>query len=358
MYPAERLVTLAPVGNGRSLPGWVEMSDVFTKPKEALVAHANARLNVHGRRLLIERVIDHGRPVAHVARELGISRQCAHRWVARYRSQGPAGLVDRSSRPRSCPRRTPAVVEERVLALRAAERRGPEWIGAELGIPARTVSAVLRRHRVPYLRDRDPVTGQVIRSSKSTAVRYERSRAGELVHVDVKKIGRIPDGGGWRVHGRAVATAAKNRRARIGYDYVHSAVDDHSRLAYSEIHPDEKGTTCAAFLARAGQYFAAHGITRIEQVITDNAFAYRHSHAFADAVTGLGATHIFIKPHCPWQNGKVERFNRTLATEWAYRQAYPSNTARTLALDPWLTYYNTRRRHSALAGLPPTSRLS
>lgn len=322
------------------------------------MAHANARLTVHGRRLLIERVVHQGRPVAHVARELGISRQCAHRWVARYRDQGEAGLIDRSCRPRACPRRTPAHLEAQVLAVRAAHRRGQDWIAARTGVPARTVSAILRRHQVPYLRDCDPLTGQVIRAGRASTLRYERDRPGQLVHVDVKKIGRIPDGGGWRAHGRAATQAAKSRRAPVGYDYVHTMIDDHSRLAYCEVLPDEKGTTCAAFLTRAAAWFAAHGITRIEQVMTDNALGYRTSTAFAHALHTISARHLLIRPHCPWQNGKVERFNRTLATEWAYTRAYPTNTHRTNALTPWLHHYNTERPHTALGGHPPITRVS
>lgn len=321
------------------------------------MAHANARLNLHGRRLLVSRVIDGRRPVAHVAAELGISRQCAHRWVARYRAHGEAGLRDRSSRPAHCPNSTSLEMTAMILADRATHRRGQDDIGARLGVPARTVGAVLRRARVPHLRDCDPLTGAVIRASTATTTRYERASAGELVHVDIKKIGRIPDGGGWKAHGRAATQAKKGRRPKTGYDYVHSMVDDHTRLAYSEVLPDETGATCAAFLTRAAAAFADHGITRIERVITDNAFAYRNSAAFAAAVDTIGARQKFIKPHCPWQNGKVERFNRTLQTEWAYRRPYPNNNARTAALATWLTYYNTERRHSALDG-PPTSRLS
>ncbi|TFV54045.1 IS481 family transposase [Mycobacterium sp. PS03-16] len=321
------------------------------------MSHANARLTVHGRQLLVDRVLIGGRKAAHVAAELGVSRQCAHRWVKRYLEEGPAGLVDRSSRPHRCPRRTTAAVESAVVELRRSSRRGQDWIGAELGLPARTVSAILRRHHLPYLRDCDPLTGEVIRASKTTAVRYERARPGELIHMDVKKIGRIPNGGGWRANGRGEGDN-RDRRHGSGYDYVHSAVDDHSRLAYSEILPDEKGPTCAAFLARAADYYAAHGIAAIERIITDNHWSYRHSHDVAAVVADLGARHVFIKPHCPWQNGKVERYNRTLQTEWAYRQVFTTNDARCAALAPWLDYYNNQRRHSALGGQPPTSRLS
>ena len=322
------------------------------------MSHANARLNLHGRRLLVRRIVEDGRPVAHVAKELGVSRQCAHRWLARYQADGEAGLADRSSRPHHSPRRTSPEVEGRVLAYRAEHRCGQDEIGAQLALAPRTVARILRRHRVPLLRHCDPLTGEVIRASKTTAIRYERDRPGELVHVDVKKIGRIPDGGGWRAHGRAATVEHKHKKTKIGFDYVHSMVDDHSRLAYSEVHPDETAATCAEFLTRAGAYFADHGITRIERVMTDNAFAYRRSQAFRQAVADLGARQKFIKPHCPWQNGKVERLNRTLQTEWAYRQVFTSNTDRAAALAPWLEHYNTRRRHHALGGLPPTSRLS
>lgn len=322
------------------------------------MSHANARLNMYGRLLLVERVIRHGRPVAHVAKELGVSRQCAHRRIARFRAEGETGLADRSSRPHRCPRRTPAAVEDQVLQLRRQERHGQDWIGPELGVPARTVSAILRRHGVPYLRECDPLTGEVIRSSKTTAVRYEHDHPGSLVHMDVKKVGRIHDGGGWKAHDREHGQTAKQKRARIGFDYIHSVVDDHSRLAYSEVLADEKGLTCASFLLRAAAYFADHGIARIERVMTDNHLSYTRCNDVAAAMTTLTARHVLIRPHCPWQNGKVERYNRTLQAEWAYRQIFLSNDARTAALAPWLEFYNTGRRHSAIGGLPPISRLS
>ena len=318
------------------------------------MAHANARLTVHGRLLLVARVLGDGRPVAHVAKELGVSRQCAHRWVARFRAEGEVGLLDRSSRPHHCPRRTPAEVEQRVLELRRVQRRGQDWLGPELGIAARTVGAVLRRHHVPRLAECDPLTGEVIRASKTTTLRYERPVPGDLVHIDVKKIGRIPDGGGWRAHGRGERPGHKRK---IGYDYVHAVVDDHSRLAYAEILANETGPTCAGFLTRAAGFFADHGIT-IRQVISDNAMNYTRSSDFAEAIEAIGAEHLTIKPHCPWQNGKVERFNRTVQIEWAYRQIFNTNAERTAALEPWLDFYNTRRRHSAIGDLPPISRLS
>ncbi|WP_084469459.1 IS481 family transposase [Jiangella gansuensis] len=318
------------------------------------MSHRNARTTFQGRLLIVERHRA-GWAQAHIAKAMGISRKCVKSWLDRYAAEGVAGLHDRSSRPHSSPRRTSEAIEQQVIDLRQRERRGQDWIGPELGVPARTVSRILRRHDVPYLRECDPLTGEVIRASKTTTVRYERDAPGELVHMDVKKIGKIPDGGGWRAHGRENREATRNRTTRVGFDYVHSLVDDHSRLAYSEILPDEKGPTCAAFLARAAGYFAAHGIPRIERLITDNAWAYRYS--LRQVCKELDIGQRFIKAHCPWQNGKVERFNRTLQTEWAYRQVFTSNTERAAALDPWIEYYNTRRRHSALGGLPPISRL-
>lgn len=321
---------------------------------EVLVSHGSARLTVHGRLLIVQRH-QAGWAQAHIAAAMGVSRKCVKTWIDRYACDGEDGLVTRSSRPHSMPTRTSVDVEQKVLAARAQHREGPDVLGPKVGVAARTVARILRRHGVPYLRECDPMTGEVIRSSKTTAQRYERERPGELVHMDVKKLGKIPDGGGWRAHGRA--GGHRDRKVKIGYDYVHSLVDDHTRLAYSEILPDEKGQTCAAFLERAAAYFAEKGITRIERVMTDNAFAYRHSTDMKRVCAALGATQKFIKPHCPWQNGKVERLNRTLATEWAYRQRFTSNAQRAAALAPWLEHYNTDRRHSSLGGKPPTSRL-
>ena len=315
------------------------------------MSHRNARLTVHGRKLIVQRHRN-GWKQAHIAAAMGVSRKCVKTWIDRHEAEGDGGFETRSSRPHSMPTKTCAEVEQRVLAARAEHREGPDVLGPRVGVPARTVARILRRHDVPYLRECDPMTGEVIRSSKATAVRYERERPGELVHMDVKKLGKIPDGGGWRALGRADGN--RDRKVKIGYDYVHSLVDDHSRLAYSEILPDEKGTTCAAFLKRAAAYFAEKGIDRIERVMTDNAFAYRHSQDMRRVCAALSATQKFIKPHCPWQNGKVERLNRTLTTEWAYRQAFTSNADRAAALVPWLEHYNTVRRHSSLGGaLPP-----
>jgi transposase InsO family protein len=320
---------------------------------EVLVAHRNARLTVYGRRLLVHRVRVDGRPVAHVAKELGVSRQCAHRWVARFDAEGPAGLADRSSRPHTSPTRTTAEAEQRVLAARRRLRCGPAGLARHTGVPAATCGRILRRHDAPLLADCDPLTGTPIRARRHSHARYERARPGELLHVDVKKIGRIPNGGGWRAHGRSEQVRGRG----IGYDYIHAAVDDHSRLAYAEILPDEKGSTAAGFLTRAAAWFATHHIT-IERVLTDNALTYRRSQAFRQAVAALGAVQRFTRPHCPWTNGKVERFNRTLQTEWAYRRPYTSTAQRAATLPPWLQEYNNHRPHTALAGQPPISRLS
>jgi transposase InsO family protein len=293
---------------------------------------------------------------AHIAAAMGISRRCVRRWLDRYAAEGAAGLHDRSSRPHRSPRRTSPDLEAAVVALRARERLGRDVIAHRLGLAPRTVSRILVRHGLPPLACLDPITGQLVRASRLTTVRYERDRPGELVHMDVKKLARIPAGGGWRAHGRGSDAIRRAHDARIGYDYVHALVDDHSRLAYAEVLPDERGATGAAFLERAIDHFARHGIARIERLLTDNAWAYRWSLRSVCAVHGIDQR--FIRPRCPWQNGKVERFNRTLQTEWAYRRVYVTNDARTAALDPWLEDYNTRRRHSAIGGRPPVSRLA
>lgn len=321
------------------------------------MSHRNARLTFHGRCLLVERV-NAGQAVAHVAKAMGVSRQCAHRWVNRYEQEGEDGLHDRSSRPHTSPNQTTPELEEQVLTARREHRRGPDWLTFECNVAARTITRILRRNGVPRLSECDPLTGEVIRASKTTAIRYERDRPGELVHMDVKKLGKIPDGGGWKAHGRQMGSTGAKKRAKIGFDYVHSLVDDHSRLAYSEIHNDEQGATCAGFLERAAAYFAAHGINRIERVMTDNHWSYRRSYDVAAVIRQLDAKHKFIRPHCPWQNGKVERFNRTLQTEWAYQQVFTSNNERSAALPNFLDDYNHHRRHHALGGHPPTSRLS
>lgn len=315
------------------------------------MGHSNARLTPRGRRILVERV-SAGRPVAHVAAEMGISRATAWRWWRRWLEHGAAGLEDRSSQAKSHPRRTPADIERQVLEARQEYRRGPAWLGHHLGLPASTVGKILKRNDVPLLRDIDPITGAEIRAQRR-ANSYEHPHPGSMVHVDVKKIGRIPDGGGWRVHGRG----RSGSRARVGYDFIHVVIDDHSRVAYAEIASDERADTCAAVLLRADIWFARRGVT-IERVLSDNALVYRRSAQFREAVAVIGATQKFIKPHCPWTNGKAERFNRTLAAEWAYARPYASNSERTEAFQAWLDHYNNERPHFGIGGVPPVTRLA
>ena len=321
------------------------------------MSNAKPMLSPFSRQLLCERVLS-GRPVSHVAKEMGISRATAHKWLRRFEDEGPAGLVSRSSRPHRSPHRLSPRLEARVLARRNRERQGALLIALALGLNPSTVGRVLRRHQVPLLSWLDPTTGVLIRGQRSGAERYEYPTPGGLIHVDVKKLGKIPDGGGWRMHGRGShAGGQSSKTVRIGFDYVHSAIDDHSRLAYSEIHDDELAPTCSGFLARALAFFDAHEIT-VERVMTDNAFAYRHSNSWKALLADRGIKQIFIKPHCPWTNGKVERYNRTLQREWAYRRPWTNNQQRRRGLTRWLQKYNHQRPHLAIGGLPPISRVS
>ncbi len=312
--------------------------------------HGNARLTHKGRQELVERC-EAGTPPATVARLMHVSRGTVYKWWDRFKAD-PTGQWwrDKSSRPRSSPTRTCRKAERKVLSLRRNKKLGPARIGGQLGMPASTVHAVLVRngvHRLAYI---DRPTGRVIR-------RYEHADPGDLVHVDIKKLGQIPPGGGWRAHGRSTATrSARAKRAKIGYCYVHSAVDDHSRLAYSEVHDDEQAATAAGFWRRARAFFAAHGIT-IKRVITDNGPCYR-SNDWLQEVAGGGSQPRFTKPYRPQTNGKVERFNRTLLDEWAYVRTYRSETARRARLQGWLHTYNHHRCHTALNGQPPITRVN
>ena len=308
--------------------------------------HANAPLTPAGRRILCER-IEKGRPVAHVAAEMGISRTTAYRWWNRWILEGEAGLVDRRSRPHHSPRRLATRTERRIIGLRVHRRLGPAQIGGRLGLNPSTVWRVLVRYGISRLRDLDPPTGRVIR-------RYEKDRPGELLHVDVKKLGRIPPGGGWRVWGRGKVSRPKSRR--LGYAFVHAAVDDHSRVAYAEIHPDEKAVTAVGFMHRATQWFAQQGVT-VEAVMTDNGSAYV-SHLWADTLASVGINHIRTRPYRPQTIGKVERFNRTLATEWAYAHTWHSDQQRTNALTDWIHQYNHHRTHTAIGNKAPISRVT
>jgi transposase InsO family protein len=305
---------------------------------------------------MIERVAA-GWSAAHVGEQLGVSRATVHKWVRRFAEGGEAALADRSSRPVRMPNRTPRRVEQRVLAARQRRRRGAVALAAELGLNPSTVGRILARHEVPHLAAIDPITGERVRSSRRTVIRYEHTTPGAMIHVDVKKLGKIPPGGGWRLHGRDRTRLHRHKAAKIGYDYIHTAIDDHTRLAYSEIHTDEKDHTCAGFLHRALAWFAAHGMT-VHRVLTDNAMVYRHGTDWGWVCAAWQLKRRFTKPGCPWTNGKAERFNRTLLNEWAYARAWTSNQLRRRGLDRFLHRYNTRRGHSALGGRPPISRLA
>lgn len=305
--------------------------------------HGKAKLTPAGRLLLVERIERDGWPPAHAAAMAGVSRATAYKWLARWRTEGVSGLRDRSSRPHRMPTRTSAEDEARVCELRRQLRRGPHRLADRLEMAPSTVHAVLARHGLSRLSRLDRVTGEVIR--------YERDHPGELIHVDVKKLGRIPDGGGWRVHGRQERPAMKRGK---GYDYLHVAVDDHSRIAFVQIHPDERGTTCARFITDAFAFFDELGIT-VERVMTDNAKNYTLSAAFQAALGDR--RHKTTRPYRPQTNGKAERFNRTLLEEWAYDRVFTSNDERAGTLDDWLRDYNWKRAHSSLGNHPPASRL-
>lgn len=302
--------------------------------------HRTAKLTVFGRRLLVDRIELEGWPIAHAAAMTGVSRQTATKWVRRYRAEGLAGLEDRTSRPHRSPR---SLAPEQVAAILAARHElglGPHRLAPVVGSPRSTIGDVLRRHGLSRLRDRDRPSG--------VPIRYVRERSGELLHIDVKKLGRIPDGGGHHFRGRGNGTP----RARRGYDYVHQAIDDMSRVAYVDVFADERGPTCAAFLRDAAAWFARQGV-RIERVMTDNAKNYVESRDFQAALGDLGARHKRTRPRRPQTNGKSERFNRTLLDEWAYARPYETNNERLLALPRFVDQYNNHRPHSALKGLTP-----
>jgi transposase InsO family protein len=322
------------------------------------MAHANARTNVYGRHLAAQRY-QAGHKVKDIAAQLGISRTTVYKWIARFAAHGPAGLADRSSRPASSPHQVSLEVELRVLAARLELHVGPVQLATELVLPASTIGAVLRRWAVPNLADLDRISGELIRS-RVTEVRYEHPRPGDLLHVDVKKLGRIPDGGGWRLRGPDSHRHGLRHPAHgtVGFDYIHVAVDDHTRVTYAEVLPDEKAATCAGFLHRAAQWFHdTHQVT-IRRVLTDNAMSYRKGTDWATVCSALQIRRRFIKAGCPWTNGKAERFNRTLLTEWAYAQPWHHNDQRTNAFDGFLDRYNTRHGHTAAGGQPPISRLA
>jgi transposase InsO family protein len=329
------------------------------------VSHANACLSPNGRLRLAQLVVDRGWTQARAAERWNCSITTVRRWVERYRELGRDGMVDRSSRPHRCPRQTPTRRERRVIGLRVSRRWGPARIAYLLRMPVSTVHKILTRYGCPPLTWTDPATGIRTRGpkmSRRVTNAYVHDAPGDLIHVDIKKLGRIPQGGGWHVHGRGSAQdrrahAARTRAARAGapgsrgYVYIHHAVDDHSRLAYSEIHSDERKETAVGFWRRARAWFAAHGIT-VRAVLTDNGSCYR-SKLWVKTLAAAKIKHRRTRPYRPQTNGKVERFNRTLLEEWAYAREYRSEADRAAAYPTWLHTYNHHRGHTALRGKSP-----
>jgi transposase InsO family protein len=319
------------------------------------VSHANAALTPRARLRLALLIVEDGWKPSVAAKMFMVSVPTARKWAARFRAEGIAGMQDRSSRPRSCPHRTPEPVLRQIVALRWRHRLGPVQIGGRLGIPASTVHAVLVRCRINRLSHIDRVTGEPIR-------RYEHPYSGALIHVDVTKFGNIPDGGGHRFLGREAGQRNKSVTARertgytatrhpnIGISFLHTVVDDHSRVAYLEICADEQAATAVGVLQRAAAWFADQGVT-VERVLSDNGSCYR-SHAWRDACLNLGITHKRTRPYRPQTNGKSERFHRTLGDGWAYARFYDSEADRRAALPGWIHFYNHHRIHSAIGGTP------
>jgi transposase InsO family protein len=325
--------------------------------KDPSMHHRNAPLSVEGRRRLVARC--QTRPIAHVAAEMGISRQCASKWVNRWRRHGEAGLVDRPSVPHHQPTATPAEVVVRIEQLRrqlkySARRIATELAAEGITISVRTVGRHLLQLGLNRRRFLDP-TGATNREPRRIIARWP----GHMVHLDVKKTGQIPDGGGWRIHGKGSdqdkrVARAKTRGGRARYTYLHSAIDGYSRLAYTEALPDETARTAIGFVHRACAFFAAHGITHIHRLVTDNGSCYRAG----DFATVLrGARHQRITPYTPRHNGKVERYNRILAEEFLYAHVWTSEEHRTAALAVWNIHYNYHRPHTAAGNQPPASRL-
>jgi len=310
------------------------------------LSHANAKLTFFGRLLIIQRL--EGRwTQAHVAEMTGVSRATVAKWQKRFREEGEAGLRDRCSRAKHFPHALGEDVVEAICRLRRELGVGPHRIAYELRLPRSTVYAVLKRYGLQVLRRLDRSTRSVIR--------YERERPGELIHLDIKKLGRIPDGGGKRVASGWQETKAARKGPGVGSDYMHIAIDDHSRFASVEALPDEQGPTAADFLVRACLAFAQVGIT-VERVLTDNGGCYR-SHAFIDAAEAIGVQRLRTRPFRPQTNGKAEAFNKTLQNEWAYKRVYLSNAERLAELIIFLQDYNYVRPHTSIGNLPPASRL-
>jgi transposase InsO family protein len=323
------------------------------------VAHANAALTPRARLRLARLIVDHRWPVARAAERFQVTWPTAKRWATRYHAEGEAGMTDRSSRPHHSPRTTPAPMVRKIVHLRWKQRLGPVEIAARVGCAPSTAHQVLRRCRISRLTHVDRVTGEPVR-------RYEHPHPGDLIHVDVKKLGNIPDGGGWRFVGRVqggrnrAATPGKPRsRYRdplIGTAFVHTVLDDHSRVAYAEIHDDETAATATAVLRRAVAWFADRDVT-VHRVLSDNGSAYR-SHLWRETCSELGITPKRTRPYRPQTNGKIERFHRTLAAGWAFRRLYTGESQRRKALPGWIHEYNHHRPHTAIGRVPPITRLT
>lgn len=324
------------------------------------MSHANATLTPKTRLRLALLIVERGWTYAAAAHMFMVAPKTAKKWADRYRAEGAGGMADRSSRPHSSPNRTSPEDVRRIVTLRWRQRLGPVQIGGRLGMAASTVHAVLVRCRINRISRIDRVTGEPLR-------RYEHEEPGSLIHVDVTKFGNIPDGGGWRFVGKQqgdknkAATALRTGRTekghpRIGTAFVHTVIDDHSRVAYAEIHTDEKAITAAAVLRRAVSWYAEHGVS-VKRVLSDNGSAYR-SFLWRDTCTELGIKPKRTRPYRPQTNGKIERFHRTLGDGWAYAKFYDSTRQRDDALPAWLHFYNHHRAHSALGGKPPVTRLT
>jgi len=328
---------------------------------EAFMSHVNATLTPRTRLRLACLIVEHGWTHTATAKMFMVATKTAKKWADRYRAEGVAGMLDRSSRPHHSPTKTPDTIVRQVVSLRWRHRLGPVQIAGQLGLPASTVHAVLTRCRINRLRHIDRATGEPLR-------RYEHDYPGSLIHVDVTKFGNIPDGGGWRFVGkhqgdRNRETTAKrtgrrhaNYEPHVGTAFLHTVIDDHSRVAYVEIHADEKADTAIGVLGRAVAWFVDRGVT-VQRVLSDNGSCYR-SRAWQDACTALEITPKRTRPYRPQTNGKIERFHRTMADGWAYARFYDSERQRRAALPGWLHFYNHHRAHSAIGGQPPITRLT
>jgi transposase InsO family protein len=339
----------------------VELSRNRFINQEAFVSHANAALTPRARLRLAQLIVEKGWTYAAAAKMFMVSPRTAKKWADRFRTEGAAGMVDRSSRPHVSPTKTSPQVMRRIVDVRWRKRLGPVQIAGQLNVPASTVHAVLTRCRINRLSYIDRVTGEPLR-------RYEHDHAGSLIHVDVTKFANIPDGGGHkflthqqsklnaRGTARRTGERGKGYHPKIGIAFLHTVIDDHSRVAYAEIQSDEKAVTAIGVLQRAVAWFAERGVT-VERVLSDNGAAYR-SYAWRDACAELNITPKRTRPYRPQTNGKIERFHRTLGDGWAYARFYESTEQRDTALPGWLHFYNHHRAHSAIGGRPPVTRLT